>query len=61
VNPAFEFDDVPKGQIRITLAGQRFDPGRYAWDGRTLWLEATITQTTELRVSFGAADGPRSP
>ena len=34
-------------------------PDRYAWDGRTLWLDATIETPTELRVTFGYP-GPRS-
>ncbi len=28
------------------------DAARYAWDGRTLWLDATIETPTELRVTF---------
>jgi hypothetical protein len=54
VNPVFEFDGVPKGEARVSLAGQRLDPARYAWDGRTLWLDATIRAAAILRVNFDA-------
>ena len=55
VNPVFEIDGVPKSEARIALAGQPLDPSRYAWDGRTLWLDATIRTPTEVRVTF---EGP---
>jgi hypothetical protein len=55
VNPVFEIDGAPKGEIRVALADRRLDPARYAWDGRTLWLDATIRTPTELRLSFGTA------
>ena len=54
VNPVFEFDGVPEGEVRVVLAGRPLDSSRYAWDGRTLWLDATIAAPTELRVTFGA-------
>ncbi len=55
VNPVFELDGAPKGEARVILAGRRLDPTRYAWDGRTLWLDATIAAPTELRIAFGGA------
>ncbi len=61
VNPVFEIDGAPRGKIRIHLAGQSLDPARYAWDGRTLWLDATIVAPTELRIAFGTADERRAP
>ena len=56
VNPVFEFGGVPEGEIRVLLGGRPLDAQRYAWDGRTLWLDATIATPTELRVVF-ASDG----
>jgi hypothetical protein len=57
VNPVFEFDGVPRSEARVTLAGQPLEPARYAWDGRMLWLDATIRTPAELRVTFGAGPG----
>ena len=56
VNPVFEFEGVPKGAARVVLAGRVLDSSRYAWDGRTLWLDATIATPTELRVTFSDPD-----
>ncbi len=55
VNPVFEFEGAPAGGARVVLAGRPLDPSRYAWDGRTLWLDATIAAPTELGVTFGAS------
>ena len=53
VNPVFELARVPEGDAHITLAGRPLEAERHAWDGRTLWLDATIETPTELRVTFG--------
>ncbi len=59
VNPVFEIDELEsQGRPRLVLAGQSLDPSHYAWDGRTLWLDATITAPTELRL---AAREPSAP
>jgi hypothetical protein len=52
INPVFELDRVPAGKIRVMLSGRTLNPGEYAWDGRTLWLDATINNPTDLRVTF---------
>jgi hypothetical protein len=53
VNPVFELEGIaPGARPRILLAGQALDPSRFAWDGQTLWLDATITAQTELRLTF---------
>jgi hypothetical protein len=52
VNPVFELARAPRGEVRVTLAGKPLEPKRYAWDGQTLWLDATIERPTELRISF---------
>jgi hypothetical protein len=56
VNPVFELDGAPNGEARVSLGGQPLDPRRCAWDGRTLWIDATIAAPTELRIRFGATD-----
>jgi len=62
VNPVFEFTHPASlGPIHVTLAGQPLEATRYAWDGRTLWLDATIEKPAELRVTFGTADSGRVP
>ena len=43
-----------EADVSVTLAGRPLDAERYAWDGRTLWLDATIETPTELRVTFGS-------
>jgi hypothetical protein len=52
VNPVFELTGVPRGDARVTLGGETLESKRYAWDGRTLWLDTTIAQPTELRLIF---------
>ena len=53
VHPVFEIDRAPKGEIRVVLGGQPLDSRRYAWDGRILWLDATVATPTPLRITFG--------
>jgi hypothetical protein len=53
VNPVFEIGGTPPGAVRASLGGRPLDSWHSAWDGRTLWLDATIEHPTELRVSFG--------
>ena len=45
VNPVFEFDACPAGQIKVRLAGNRSMPEHYAWDGRTSGWMRTIELT----------------
>ncbi|MDR3633185.1 MAG: hypothetical protein P4L84_05060 [Isosphaeraceae bacterium] len=52
VNPVFELAGAPKASIRVALAGRPLENDRYAWDGQTLWLDATIELPTELSVTF---------
>ena len=53
VNPVFEFESAPTGTMQATLDGRLLGAESYAWDGRTLWLDATITKPIQLRLSFG--------
>jgi hypothetical protein len=52
VNPVFELLNAPRGGITVSLANEVLPERRYAWDGRTLWLDATIKAPAELRVTF---------
>lgn len=60
VNPVFEIAGAPAGAIHVALAGRPLDAGRFAWDGRTLWLDATVKEPTELQIRFDA-DVRRAP
>jgi hypothetical protein len=55
VNPVFELVSAPRGGIKVSLANDNLPERRYAWDGHTLWLDATVKAPTELRVSFDRA------
>ena len=52
MNPVFEIRNAPKKIKSATLAGQSLASGRYAWDGKTLWIEAALDQPAELRLEF---------
>jgi 2-oxoisovalerate dehydrogenase E1 component len=52
VNPVFEWTGAAPGDIQLRLGGRSLEATRFAWDGRTLWLDTTIESPTELRVSF---------
>jgi hypothetical protein len=56
VNPVFEFTSASRGAVHVTLAGRPLEDTRRAWDGRTLWLDATIDTPTELRMTFSVAE-----
>jgi hypothetical protein len=52
VHPVFELQGAPKTLSHIELDGRELTPGDYAWDGRTLWLNATLRKRTSLRLNF---------
>ena len=52
VNPVFELRNAPKELHRVSVAGHELDRNRYAWDGKTLWLDAALNRA-ELRLEFG--------
>ncbi len=52
VNPSFELDGAAAGPLAVMLDGNRLDASRFAWDGRVLWLDATLAKPTELRLHF---------
>ena len=51
-DPVFEFNRAPPGAIKVSLRGQPIGAEHYAWDGRVLWLDATIESPTLLVVRF---------
>ncbi len=52
VNPVFEFLEAPGDLAEIKLDGQTLPASRYAWDGKTLWLEASLQKPQQLEVRF---------
>jgi hypothetical protein len=52
VNPVFELTRAPRGSIKLALAGQPIDASHYAWDGRSLWLDAAISSPCVLQINF---------
>jgi hypothetical protein len=61
VNPVFELAGAPRGEVNVTLDGHVLDGSHHAWDGHTLWLDATIKTPARLRVTFGTGDGGKLP
>jgi hypothetical protein len=53
MNPVFEIDDAPKELETVILDGQALSSDRFAWDGGTLWLQASIgTEGTKIQLRF---------
>jgi hypothetical protein len=55
VNPVFEVEGATKENLAIMRDGRRVADDEFAWDGKVLWLDATIGGPTVLELSFGAA------
>lgn len=53
VNPVFELQHAPAALASVQLGGQTLDRSRYAWDGKTLWIDAVLEEPTRLRLAFG--------
>ena len=53
VHPVFELHQAPKTLARVELNRRPLPANDYAWDGRTLWLNATLREKTSLRLVFG--------
>ena len=53
VNPVFELLEVPKTLARVRLANRLLEAKEYAWDGKTLWIKATVLRDTPLQLEFG--------
>ena len=52
VHPVFELQDAPKTLARVELNDLVLAGSDYAWDGQTLWLNATLREDTTLRLLF---------
>ena len=50
VNPVFELRNAPGMLKGASLGGQALERRQYAWDGKTLWLSANLSQPTILRL-----------
>jgi hypothetical protein len=57
VNPVFEISQAPKSLVRVELEARPLEAKEYAWDGKTLWISATITRAATLRLVF--SDSPQ--
>jgi hypothetical protein len=57
MNPVFELLEAPAGPLSVNRDGAAIAPDRLAWDGRTLWLDATIERPTEIVLEF---NGPKT-
>jgi hypothetical protein len=52
VDPVLELTAVPGKLISVSLDQRPLSSGDYAWDGHTLWINATIEKTTQLGLRF---------
>ncbi len=53
VNPVFELFQAPKTLVRVELDARPLAAKEYAWDGKTLWINATMSRSRQLRLVFG--------
>jgi hypothetical protein len=52
MNPVFELLGAPDGRLTVNRDGAKLGPDKFAWDGRTLWLNAVIDQPTDINLEF---------
>ncbi len=52
VNPVFEIRNAPARLSRVVLNGSSLSRDNWAWDGKTLWLNATLHEPATLRLVF---------
>ncbi len=52
VNPVFEWLQPRAGEMELEIDGRPVEHERFAWDGRLLWLNATIKRPTKIRVRW---------
>jgi len=53
VHPVFELQGAPRTLSRVEVESRVLAANDYAWDGRTLWLNATLREETAVRLVFG--------
>ncbi|WP_165248967.1 hypothetical protein [Paludisphaera soli] len=54
VNPVFELAAAPEGVPTVSLDGVPLASEAFAWDGRTLWIDATLAAPATIRAEFAA-------
>ena len=52
VNPVFELLRSPKNLMGVKLGTRQMNSKDYAWDGHTLWLNASFDDRTQLQLTF---------
>ena len=52
VNPVFEISHALPRLQQVSLDESRLPSERYAWDGKTLWLDNTFRDPTKLQLDF---------
>ena len=53
INPVFEIRHAPKNLKKVKLDGTLLSAGQYAWDGYTLWVNASFSEKRKLELEFG--------
>lgn len=53
VNPVFELAGAPGALMSVRLGGRALGAKDYAWDGKTLWINATLMRDTRVQLEFG--------
>ena len=53
VNPVFEIQNAPSQLLKVGLDGTSLPGAKWAWDGKTLWLDAILRERATLRLDFG--------
>ncbi len=59
VHPVFELQNAPKILSLVELNGRELAATDYAWDGRVLWLNATLREPTNLCLTFHESNANR--
>ena len=52
VNPVFELLSAPGRLSTVKVNGQALPRNRYAWDGKTLWLDASFSEPQQIEFQF---------
>jgi hypothetical protein len=58
VNPVFEIEGASTELESVFVDGEELDPSRYAWDGKTLWLDLILNRPVELQLNLVRAGVP---
>ncbi|MBI4604796.1 MAG: hypothetical protein HY721_22770 [Planctomycetes bacterium] len=58
IDPVFELVGAPAGRLTVTLRGRRLDENEYAWDGQTLWLNASLSESAPLVLELEPDERP---